>query len=179
MIAMQYSFTLPADYDMSIVDRRIRDKGPMLDGFPQLRFKAYLAARKEGGEIPGRENLYAPFYLWDGAEGLNNFLTGASFATLARDMGWPSVQTWMVWHAHVAPDVAEARFASREIEAIAPYSDLAALRAGPTIHDDALASVVAFDPGGWRWLRFRLWRDRPAAEASGGQLYYVGHVSTP
>ncbi len=27
MIAMQYSFTLPADYDMSIVDRRIRDKG--------------------------------------------------------------------------------------------------------------------------------------------------------
>lgn len=46
MIAMQYSFTLPADYDMSIIDRRIRDKGPLLDGFPNLGFKAYLSARK-------------------------------------------------------------------------------------------------------------------------------------
>ncbi|MGO6908064.1 DUF4865 family protein, partial [Rhizobium ruizarguesonis] len=46
MITMQYSFTLPADYDMSIIDRRIRDKGPLLDGFPNLGFKAYLSARK-------------------------------------------------------------------------------------------------------------------------------------
>ena len=33
MIAMQYSFVLPADYDMAIIDRRIREKGPLLDGF--------------------------------------------------------------------------------------------------------------------------------------------------
>ena len=46
MIAMQYGFTLPADYDMTIIDRRMRDKGPLLDGFPDLRFKAYLAARR-------------------------------------------------------------------------------------------------------------------------------------
>ena len=46
MIAMQYSFTLPADYDMSIVDRRIRDKGPLLDGFPNLGFKAISAPAK-------------------------------------------------------------------------------------------------------------------------------------
>ena len=47
MIAMQYSLTLPADYDMAIIDRRIRDKGALLDGFPRLRFKAYLSARKQ------------------------------------------------------------------------------------------------------------------------------------
>jgi hypothetical protein len=35
MIAMQYSFVLLADYDMAIIDRRIRDKGPLLDGFPR------------------------------------------------------------------------------------------------------------------------------------------------
>ena len=62
MIAMQYSFTLPADYDMGIIDRRIRDRGPGTDGLPHLGFKAYLSARK--GEFGSAENLYAPFYLW-------------------------------------------------------------------------------------------------------------------
>lgn len=184
MIAMQYSFTLPADYDMSIVDRRIREKGPMLDGFPHLRFKAYLAACRQGGDVSSAENLYAPFYLWDEPEGLNNFLAGAGFAALARDFGWPTVQTWMVWHAEVAPDLAEAKFASREVEAIAPYSDLAGLRARAVsdAQDDArksaLASVVALDPTGWTLLRFRLWREPSLAEASAGQRYGVGHVST-
>lgn len=59
MMAMQYSFTLPADYDMEIIDRRIRDKGPAMDGFLHLGFKAFLSARR--GESGSRENLYAPF----------------------------------------------------------------------------------------------------------------------
>jgi hypothetical protein len=60
MIAMQYSFTLPADYDMSIIDRRIRDKGPLLDNFPNLRLKAYLTARTGDEETASRENLSPP-----------------------------------------------------------------------------------------------------------------------
>ena len=56
MIAMQYSFTLPADYDMSVIDRRIADTGPLLDGFPGLKFKAYLVARRgEHSRISARE----------------------------------------------------------------------------------------------------------------------------
>ena len=73
MIAMQYSFVLPADYDMGIVDRRIAEKGPSLDNFPNLKFKAYLTARRaDAGR--SRENLYAPFYVWDHADGLNDFV---------------------------------------------------------------------------------------------------------
>jgi hypothetical protein len=30
MIAMQYSFVLPADYDMSIVERHVQEKGHVL-----------------------------------------------------------------------------------------------------------------------------------------------------
>ena len=47
MIAMQYNFTLPADYDMGIVERRITEKGPLLDDFPKLKFKAYLSAARD------------------------------------------------------------------------------------------------------------------------------------
>ena len=61
MIAMQYSFTLPADYDMAIVHRRIAEKGHLLDDFPQLHFKAYLSAQRDDESLASRENLYAPF----------------------------------------------------------------------------------------------------------------------
>jgi hypothetical protein len=109
MIAMQYSFTLPADYDMSIIDRRIRDKGPLLDGFPRLRIKAYLSARKQDA---GFENLYAPFYLWDEPEGVDSFLSSPGFAAVTQDFGWPSVQTWLVWQADLGADLGNAAYAT-------------------------------------------------------------------
>lgn len=182
MLAMQYSFVLPADYDMGIIARRIRDKGPMLDGFPHLRFKAYLSATMREGSA---ENLYAPFYLWDHPEGLSNFLTGPGFATLTRDFGWPEVATWVVWHAELAPDPGAARFASRETRQIVPYSDLNAERKAATeaahasAGSDTLADVVAFNPTTWTFLRFRLWGHLPQAVADDAQLYDVGHLSLP
>lgn len=47
MIAMQYSFSLPADYDMSIIDRRIAEKGHLLDNFPNLKFKGLSDGAKK------------------------------------------------------------------------------------------------------------------------------------
>ncbi|CAK6500361.1 hypothetical protein PANPA_00247 (plasmid) [Pantoea sp. Nvir] len=38
MILMHYRFTLPADYDMAIIERRIAENGARLDGFPDLIF---------------------------------------------------------------------------------------------------------------------------------------------
>jgi hypothetical protein len=181
MLAMQYSFALPADYDMGIIHRRIRDKGPMLDSFPHLRFKAYLSAEKNSGDVNSAENLYAPFYLWDEPQGLTNFLTGPGFAAVSRDFGWPKVATWVVWHARLAQDLSAARFASREIETIAPHSDLAAKReaaiAQASPESDAPADVVGFNPTEWTLLRFRLWREPPAIH--GAQLYRMGHLSLP
>jgi hypothetical protein len=90
-----------------------------------------------------------------------------------------------VWHAETAKNLSDARFASREIEAIAPYSDLAARRtdaaaeAHAAIQDGALASVAAFDPTGWTFVRFRLWRDASAAIGRQAQVYSVGHLSLP
>jgi hypothetical protein len=36
MLAMQYSFTLPADFDMDIISARVAAKGPLVNGFPGL-----------------------------------------------------------------------------------------------------------------------------------------------
>jgi hypothetical protein len=180
-MAMQYSFTLPADYDMAIIERRIRDKGPLLDNLPTLRLKAYLTARRDAGQP---ENLYAPFYLWDEPAGMSDFLTGPSFAAVTNAFGWPQVRAWIVWGARLAPGVRQAKFATREIEPIAPFAPLAALKAAEdevvaeAIERGALAAIASFDPTSWTRVRFRLWRERPSANERGA-AYEVGHVSAP
>jgi hypothetical protein len=183
MIAMQYSLALPGDYDMGIIDRRIRDKGPLLDGYPNLKFKAYLRASR--GDLGSHENLYAPFYVWDRAEGASDFLCGPGFQALARDFGWPSVRTWIVWQACVAPEFREAKFATREIFPIAPHARLDEIlrhegdeAMNAVTSGNALASVAGFDPTAWTRVRFKLWDKLPEAGSDRNiQAYRVGHTS--
>lgn len=181
MIAMQYSFTLPADYDMAIVRQRIAAKGHLLDQFDGLVLKSYLHATR--GESSS-ENLYAPFYLWRDSAAMQRFLGSEGFANLARAFGWPSIRVWPVWDAYLSPEARHAHFASRVVTPIAPYADLAQLRseARGAIERDAergaLAAASAFEPTTWTRVDFRLWNDTPPAP-SAGQWYDVGHVSQP
>ena len=186
MIAMQYGFTLPADYDMAIIRRRIAEKGHLLDDFPGLVFKAWLHAARDDRDMPGSDNLYAPFYLWHDNAGMNAFLGGSGFATLSRDFGRPTVRTWMPWHAELAGDLRGATCATRELAAIPAHVDPgSALEAeAAAARQDraagALAAISAYDPSGWSLLRFRLWPTLRADLArEGRQLYRVGHVSQP
>jgi hypothetical protein len=182
MIAMQYSIVLPADYDMAVIRERIETKGPLTDDFPGLVFKAFLHASRG---LHGAENLYAPFYLWEDVGGMNRFLTGPGFVALTQSFGWPAVKTWPVLHGERTARVREARHATRQLSLVAPHADLAALKASETDlardairRDGALASVAAYEPGGWSLVRFQLWRDQAPA-TSGEQRYEVGHVSAP
>ncbi|MEK1887290.1 MAG: DUF4865 family protein [Phyllobacterium sp.] len=184
MIAMQYSFTLPVDYDMSIIDRRIAEKGPLLDNLPNLKFKAYLTARKSG---PNTENLYAPFYVWDNEEGLNDFICGDGFAGLTQSFGWPAVRTWFIWQARMSSDIKSAVIATRELRLTPPHSSLAELRRreGAEVFEDverngALASISGFEPTSWTRIRFELWGERDSIPSGGSiEVFDVGHVSFP
>jgi len=186
MLAMQYGFTLPADYDMAIVRRRIAERGPLLDDFPGLAFKAYLYATRDDQKLPSRDNLYAPFYLWRDVEGMNAFLGGSGFAALARDFGRPMVHTWIPWQAELAGNLRDAVCATGERVAIPPHADLGRLgktEAAAARQDraaGAIAAVAAYDPSGWNLLRLRLWPTlRSDLAREGRRLYRVGHVSQP
>jgi hypothetical protein len=184
MIAMQYSLVLPADYDMSVIDRRIADRGHSTDGFPGLAFKAYLHAAKQG-RPSSPDNVYAPFYLWHTTEGMNQFLCGPGFVGLTQSFGWPSVRTWSVWHAETSQNIALAKYAVRETAPIAPHADLDALRRTESEKSrelisrrGVLASVSGFEPTTWSLVRFQLWNDMPDRAMNGEtQIYSVGHVS--
>jgi len=73
MIVMQYRFTLPADYDIAIVEKRIAQNGARLNGFAGLLFKAFLVSRREDAHT--EENRYAPLYVWEDAGAMAQFFT--------------------------------------------------------------------------------------------------------
>lgn len=186
MIAMQYNIGLPADYDMDIIRRRIAEKGPLLDEFPGLGFKAYLYADRNDAVLPSRDNLYAPFYVWRDTAGMNAFLCGDGFAALSAAFGRPAVRVWSVWWEDVAADLRSAVCASRDLAVLPVDTDLrdaqtqAVVRAREDIAEGALAAVHAYDPHSWTSVSFRLWdRPRPELARPDRQLYRVGHVSLP
>lgn len=131
MLAMQYRFVLPADYDMTIIQRRIDDNGYKMAGFPCLIFKAWLYACKAKGPTNTDENVYAPFYLWQDAESMHCFLSGAGFKKLTEDFGWPQVHTYPVLSARLSPEMVQAGFASLDVSTVPAYADLAGLTQPP------------------------------------------------
>ena len=198
MLAMQYSFVLPADYEMAVIRQRIADKGSLLDNFPGLIFKAYLSADKSEPTIQTQDNLYAPFYVWENNQAMNSFLDSAGFAGLTQAFGWPVIRTWSIWSVvqavvsdrtsvSTSDDIAAARYATRESIVIPPYTSLAELRhreselAQQAVSEHgALRAVSGFEPTSWTLVRFRLWRDLPSdLSREHAQQYQVGHISRP
>jgi hypothetical protein len=185
MIAMQYSFILPADYDMTVIDRRIADKGQLTDGLVGLVFKAYLSSRKTADGASASENRYAPFYLWDSTDAMNDFLAGPGFAAVSQAFGWPSVKTWAVWHAQFGEAIGRARFATRELIPVSPHIQLDELRVAERSRAQScmtehrgLAAVAGFEPTTWSVVRFQLWENLPPGLQAGDEnVYSVGHIS--
>ncbi len=186
MIAMQYSFVLPADYDMSIIDKRISAKGPALDGHTPLVFKAYCSARAGSQQTGGAENIYAPFYLWHGNEGMADFLAGDGFKGLVRSFGWPAIKVWPLVLAAEMGDLRQARFATREMISIKPFTPLETLREGARttarqqVSSGAAGVVIAYEPTAWTMVQYTAWPS-PVQSTSEGivQAYDVQHVSQP
>lgn len=187
MLAMQYSFALPADYDMDIIRERIASKGHLFDAFPQLQFKAFQFACRDQAHHHTNENCYAPFYVWKNNAGMNEFLASSGFAALVSAFGWPTIRTWSVWEARLLPTMGSALCATHEIMAIAPHTALAELQKAEVeqVRKDieqhgALAGVVGFEPTTWTLVRYRLWPDYRADFARAGvQIYEIGHLSIP
>ncbi|MER7583127.1 DUF4865 family protein [Kitasatospora sp. NPDC097691] len=184
MHAMQYEITLPADYDMGIIRKRVADKGHLLDTYPGLGLKAYLV--RERGRQGSPVNQYAPLYLWRTAEGMNSFLWGPGFRGLSVDFGRPVVHHWLgagLVHGG-ADDAGEAAptTATRDTVRLPEAADpaeaveraLAELPTHPALH----TAAVAVDPSRWELLRLALWRG-PAPQDAPGIRYQVLHLSRP
>lgn len=183
MHAMQYEFTLPADYDMEIIRKRVSTRGSALDDFAGLGLKAY--GIRERGVDGSPVNVYAPFYLWDSVTGMNAFLWGEGFRGLCASFGRPAVRHWPGTAFERGPAWgALPRASSCRVETIPADVDpaervgqaLAELREQARA-DGVHSCALAVDPLNWELVHFTLWED--AAPESTGVRYEVLHLSHP
>jgi Domain of unknown function (DUF4865) len=185
MYAMQYEITLPADYDMEIIRKRVIDRGHMTDAFAGLGLKAYLI--RERNKAGATLNQYSPFYLWHDTAGMNRFLwEGGGFQGIVESFGRPDVLAWSGLLCVRGPATgALPRTATRERVPIPREADLAhaAREAIAEVermaqHSSVFASACAIDPRAWERVIFTLWVDAPEAGVT-GERYEVLHVSRP
>lgn len=163
MIVMQYRFTLPADYDMAVIETRIRENGAKLDGFPGLLVKAYLFSRREDAHCA--ENRYAPLYVWRSPEAMARFLQSPGFKKLTEDFGWPQIDTWLALRLPDIDEVRNAAWLSMRKQSIAAHSNLATL---------ALEGrLCAWDVSRWQGLQVY----PGAAPQADCENYRVGYVA--
>lgn len=185
MLAMQYRFILPADYDMAIIRQRIRERGHLLDGFPHLEWKAYLWSAHDVRQ-PDTLNTYAPLYLWQDNEGINQFLASPGFQALCADFGRPQIDIWSVWHCSGSAEMAAAAHCHQQTLPIAPGQSLQALRQqeqalATALHrQGALCVLSAFDPHQWRLLRLSAWPASPDDRQleTSTACYQIGYVTS-
>ncbi|WP_371617081.1 DUF4865 family protein [Streptomyces sp. NBC_00454] len=190
MYASQYEITLPADYDMGIIRKRVADFGHGLDDRAGLGLKAYLVRERGAGGSP--VNQYAPFYLWNDPGAMGRFLLGGGgFQGVVRDFGRPAVHHWTGLAAFAGPARATApRAASRRLTAIPADADLTALAERETEELERLArrpgvhtAALAADPRSWQLLRFVLWEAAPEGDGDADwdatERYEVLHLSAP
>lgn len=164
MIVMQYRFTLPADYDMAIVETRIRENGAKLDGFPGLLFKTYLFSRREDAHCA--ENRYAPLYVWKNADAMARFLQSPGFKKLTEDFGWPQIDTWLALRLPAVDEVRNAAWLSMRKLPIAAHSDLSTL--------PPEGQLWAWDVSRWQGLQV----DVGDAPQAGSENYRIGYVAS-
>lgn len=183
MHAMQYELTLPADYDMEIIRRRVADRGHLLDDWQGLGLKAYLV--RERGVHGSPVNQYAPFYLWNTGAGMNAFLWGGPFQGIVDDFGRPSVRQW----SGLAYEEGSAADSPAQVAVVRRQRVPDGVRLGEVMavaareterlagEGGALLSAAVVDTSRWELIHFSLWEnDTPKAD---GDMYAVLHMSAP
>ncbi len=184
MYAMQYEITLPADYDMDIIHRRVATRGQLTDDFPGLGLKAYLVRERAGGSPV---NQYAPFYVWAGIGGMNRFLWGGGgFGGIVRDFGRPAVRHWtgvacLPGPGRTAVPLTATRHTwpiAEDVDPAAVTGDLLADLTGAAAREGAHTTVLAIDPRSWELVHVTLWAGEPPPDAPGTR-YQVLHLSAP
>lgn len=183
MISMQYNIKLPSDYDMDIKKNRVRDNGFKTDGFQDLEMKAYLIAEKD--KHGNKDNEYAPFYLWRGMKGFNQFLLGGPFNNILHSFGWTNVNTWQVLHSECKKsyDLQYAVVNKTRIMACDDFNTFAKDQSEKftmSIREtDVTANTIAYNPTTWELCEFLMSKDleKLKRNAHGSLIYKLHHLS--
>ncbi len=176
MIAMQYKITLPGDYDMEIIKKRIKENGYKTDGFKDLLFKCYLIQEKN---VDGFENMYAPLYLWKESEGMNKFIFEGYYDNILHSFGWQNINIGIPNQIDILKNYDEAKYLLEICGVIktSPSLKYVSDSMKNSVLDDSnvCGSVCIYNPDKWRYSKFVFLKNRPPKQEA--NIYQILHIS--
>lgn len=177
MIASQYKITLPGNYDMDIIRKRVKDNGYKTDGFDGLKFKLYLITEK--GINNNIQNSYSPLYLWKDSEGLNKFLFEGFYDNILTSFGWQNVNIGVLLIDATTERIKDADFLFEVVGEIEPKESLNNFKesikdAIPKIDAEY---VIIYNPDKWKYHVFYFVDDLEKVKTEKGVIYTILHIS--
>jgi len=177
MIASQYKITLPSNYDMDIIRKRVRENGHKTDGFYGLKFKLYLITEK--GINNNLQNSYAPLYLWKDCEGLNKFLFEGFYDNILTSFGWQNVNIGILLIDETTQKIQDAKFlfeVSGEIEPKESLNDFKKSIKDAIPKIDA-EYIIIYNPDKWKYHVFYFIDYVEKVKTEKGVIYTILHIS--
>ncbi|KFM98853.1 DUF4865 family protein [Bacillus clarus] len=181
MIGMQYKIILPNDYDMGIIRKRVRDNGYKTDGFQGLQFKAYVIT--EAGKNENVYNSYAPLYIWNNHEGMNQFIFKGFYDNILESFGWQQINIGVPLAVNLSDDFKKSRYVVEYAGSISQSKSLIGTQF-KTMHQNVqdiennLGSVLVYNPDKWGYSQFSFYEEKPEIDATNKiTMYEILHIS--
>ncbi|MED3563934.1 DUF4865 family protein [Bacillus xiapuensis] len=181
MIGMQYKVILPEDYDMGIIRKRVQVHGHKTNGIQGLNFKAYLMT--EAAKNGNLYNSYAPLYLWNSSEGMNNFIFKGFYDNILNSFGWQHINIGIPYFVNLEKDFHQSRYAVEYAGNISETKSLIDTRfqTGHSLVKNAgksLGDLLIYNPDKWGYSQFSFYQEKPEIEFAGNlRVYEVLHLS--
>jgi len=176
-IGMQYKITLPKDYDMDIIRNRVRNNGYKTDRFPGLLFKMYLMTEKPKGQLC---NSYAPLYIWESHEGMNQFIFEGYFDNILESFGWQHIHIGVPLRCNLVDDISETKYVMETTGSIREASSLkdTSFDTNHMEKENMIGDLLVYNPDKWAYSHFRFFRNKPSIhQKSSSTIYQVLHIS--
>jgi hypothetical protein len=177
MRSLYYPITLPDEFDMRAIERRVRDRAVAFEGVEALALKAFLVTSTAQG---APRNLYAPFYVWDHAAAMAEFLGGPLFHAVTESFGRPQAFDRQVLQFNIACRDFSPRVATIEEIAVDPkrpiidaYWDESAAHRRTLIRAGLYAAATVLDVASWTIHRIGLWRSTTDASRSSANAQHL------
>jgi hypothetical protein len=191
MLIVHYGHRLPADYDLALIRKRSRERGPVWDDRPDLHFKAFLL--RESGRFGASANHFSSLYLWRQDTAFRDWLVRGGYKIVTDSFGRAEIDTRLTLDARRGP-ATEAQFLYRRDVAIPPDADLAAAFAAEierngviAAQQDVVAAAVGLDARTWTFSRIVISEAEPVGGDHGGDQagddrgvgYRILHLARP
>ena len=182
MLIAHYAHRLPANYDISIIRTRAKERGADWNHAPDLYFKGFLL--RESGCNGAIANSYSSLYLWRNEQALQEFLTTGRYNIVTDSFGRAPIHTWVVLDARRGR-AKHARFAYLEELAIPLDANLtrtlaeeASRNQDAACQSDVVVATVGLDTQHWRLMRVLLSENKPKA-GNTATVYEILHLAAP